>query len=468
MALALTWGGFADTDLRISEYFHKDHTVMIRFMPQYPNGYAGPLIGETGAMTYVIGQGRGDGTHTRLTMQFGSRRQDFDANIVAGKWHHLAIVREGQFLTLHLNGTPFPNRLEFPAPSQQQMVDVKGTVRFGRRKAGKLVDDRQAQFYGLLDEVSVFTRPFTKTEVELAAAKQSPLTGDEPGLLAGWTFSKKKPSNMRLGRPLKLGPNASLVEPSASRNSSQDKELLPEPPSEFNAQLPLPMGTSWIVGQGYNGGPSHWDVAEFCLDLNLAGGSPGAQFPDGTAGAPVHACAEGKVERLLENDGVLEVGDGDGHNWFYGHLLVGSATQAGIGPGKSITKGQQLGAMGKTGTEGEHLHVAFGEIIPGSNPLAGVTIPAAFTKYQRFDTDDNGNGGWTSVGVGVPQLGQIIRRPRPIDLIDIGVHRKWAPLVAWQQDRLQEIKRFGRVTFGQPQPDQGDRPQPVGPRPGPA
>lgn len=39
------------------EFFHVDHTVSIRFMPQYPYAGAGPMLAENGGGTYLIGQG---------------------------------------------------------------------------------------------------------------------------------------------------------------------------------------------------------------------------------------------------------------------------------------------------------------------------------------------------------------------------------------------------------------------------
>ena len=41
VALACTWGGYADTDLDFSEFFAGNHTVAVRFMLQFPNAYAG-------------------------------------------------------------------------------------------------------------------------------------------------------------------------------------------------------------------------------------------------------------------------------------------------------------------------------------------------------------------------------------------------------------------------------------------
>ena len=57
MALALTWGGYADTDVAFSDFFGANHTVAVRFMLQYPNAYRGPMVGVKGGGTYLLGQG---------------------------------------------------------------------------------------------------------------------------------------------------------------------------------------------------------------------------------------------------------------------------------------------------------------------------------------------------------------------------------------------------------------------------
>ena len=44
MALAVTWSGCADTQLDVSSFFAKDHTVCVRFLWQYPNAYTGPMV----------------------------------------------------------------------------------------------------------------------------------------------------------------------------------------------------------------------------------------------------------------------------------------------------------------------------------------------------------------------------------------------------------------------------------------
>ncbi len=43
MAVAFSWTGYVDTDLAFSEFFNGDHTLTLRYMPQYPKGYEGPV-----------------------------------------------------------------------------------------------------------------------------------------------------------------------------------------------------------------------------------------------------------------------------------------------------------------------------------------------------------------------------------------------------------------------------------------
>jgi hypothetical protein len=84
--MSLGWGGLIDTDLKFTEFFGRDHTVVIRFLPQYVHAYAGPLLAENGAGTYLIGVGEyrwGKGGYFQagapvLFMEIGGRRKVYD------------------------------------------------------------------------------------------------------------------------------------------------------------------------------------------------------------------------------------------------------------------------------------------------------------------------------------------------------------------------------------------------------
>src|SRR5207237_610722 len=56
MAAGLSWKGFVDTNLKFSEFFANDHTIVLRFMAQFPNAYEGPMVAENGSGRFVIGQ----------------------------------------------------------------------------------------------------------------------------------------------------------------------------------------------------------------------------------------------------------------------------------------------------------------------------------------------------------------------------------------------------------------------------
>ena len=46
MAIALSWRGYVDSNLDFSEFFFADHTIIVRFMPQFPNAHGGPWSSE--------------------------------------------------------------------------------------------------------------------------------------------------------------------------------------------------------------------------------------------------------------------------------------------------------------------------------------------------------------------------------------------------------------------------------------
>jgi hypothetical protein len=55
--VSLGWGGCVDTDLNFGEFFANDHTLVMRFMPQFVYSYAAPLFGENGTGNFIVGIG---------------------------------------------------------------------------------------------------------------------------------------------------------------------------------------------------------------------------------------------------------------------------------------------------------------------------------------------------------------------------------------------------------------------------
>ncbi|MCI0650693.1 MAG: hypothetical protein L0Z55_02285, partial [Planctomycetes bacterium] len=43
------WGGMADTNLEMRDFFHGNHTLSTWFMPQYTRVYAGPILSNSGS-----------------------------------------------------------------------------------------------------------------------------------------------------------------------------------------------------------------------------------------------------------------------------------------------------------------------------------------------------------------------------------------------------------------------------------
>jgi hypothetical protein len=72
------WKGSADTDLKFSEFFGANHTVVARVMPQYPIAFAGPILAENGSGMYIHADA------DRLDR--GSARRDQSLRSFASRW----------------------------------------------------------------------------------------------------------------------------------------------------------------------------------------------------------------------------------------------------------------------------------------------------------------------------------------------------------------------------------------------
>jgi hypothetical protein len=135
-------------------------------MPQWPNAYEGPLVAENGVGTFGVGlddfglEGPYEEWTTRLYIAVGAYRLTMKVPLKAATWYHLAVVvgvgAAQRKLTTYVDGVPRTEQLSVPAGAADM---PQGTLRFGKRTNGKTVNQRDAQYYGLLDDVAVSPAP---------------------------------------------------------------------------------------------------------------------------------------------------------------------------------------------------------------------------------------------------------------------------------------------------------------------
>ena len=407
MALKCTWGGYADTDLRFSDFFAADHTVATRFMLQFPNAYAGPMLSVNGSGTYFVGQGDylQAPQQTKLAVKVGSSQLVVPTPLAAGTWHHLALVRQGSKATLYLDGQA-KGSLVIGASA-----GPSGVLRMGKESFQEELDGGGTQFYGMLDDVAVFTAALTPAEVA-RLAQSLHLTGTEANLLAGYTFGHAPPagSPATLKRPLTRTPAAMLGAVSEDRDSASDANLLPLALTS-HMHVPFPVGQPVYVIQGFDDpGGSHKGYAAFCWDFMHAGVPQ--QVSDGV---PFTAAAPGDVTFVKEDDksggdaNFVSVRQADHEFGDYLHLKQNTAL---VDPGDRIFDGQRVAHVGDTGANrgAFHLHLAVTNLSEAGKNDGGafVTIP---TPLSNYDVSVDQGVSWQRVIRGIPKQGEWVRRP---------------------------------------------------------
>ena len=427
-AVALGFGGYVDTDVAFSEFFHENHTLTARFMPQHARGLSGPIFSTSGSGRFFAGVHTFDNGDkaTRLQLQVGSARRRYDAPLTDGTWHTLEVQRSGQYVRLYLDGIPLEPALEID-PADPLLPD--GTLRLGRTAAGVgawMSDDApdehlNAQFYGLIDDVAVFgdaidTAPLFADDHLTAGAL-------DPSARAAYTFESVVPSGaagaFARGYELRspgyrwegvgtVGP-AHRVVISHDRNAEVDATVLPEPFQLNTYTLPFPDDTPWKVAEGNGSKNTHNAFANFSYDFVLAS----EVFDTGDEISPLTSCdrplvtsASGWIHHVSDDnyDSLFK----DAANMFavqagleshgYLHLRTGSSTAH--GHFHSWTRaGEVLGSVGTWGEDDCHLSFWVRE--------EAVPKPIAFSDYE-VSTDQGET--WTHVSRGVPRKGQWVRR----------------------------------------------------------
>jgi len=398
MALSVTWGGRADTNVAFTEFFGADHTVAVRFMIQFANIYEGPMLAVHGSGTYFIGVGDGSAGNNKIAIRIGSGSLELPiAQTFQGSWHHVAVVRSGTIGTVYLDGAS-KGTLALPASGQPS-----GTLRMGRS------DEIHQQFYGFLDDVAIFKAALTAAQVS-ALASANTLTGNETSLLAGYVFGDGPTAAMpaTLARPVTLVPGAHYVNVTPNRNNAADSGLLPLS-LVSHMRLPFAQGQIASIVQGF-GNPtiSHSGYAAFCFDFVFPNSDiNGYVFKAASPGTVAHVW-EGGPNTSQGPSNFVTIQQGGGEFADYLHLQQNSAV---VSQGQTVGYGADIAKVGRSGTGGPHLHHAITNLGEHTTDRGHfVTIAFPYCNYEY--SDDQGTT-WHRVIRGVPKEGQWVRSPAP-------------------------------------------------------
>lgn len=446
-AAAFGLGGHADTDMTFDEFFDEDHTVVVRFMPQHPRAYSGPILAENGAGTYFVGQHsqprppegvpRPD-SDERLILAIGSEARAYRVDLSEATWHHLAVVRSGNEVSLYFDGEHLTPGIQVNWNDTQLPAD-EATLRLARRTTGKTFmfdgGNRVPQFYGFVDDVAVFDRALTRSEINTLIAQQlrldPSLISGGLGLIAAWTFDSATPSGGPLppafDRPISLRSPADdgvryegvgdlepaqKVPASQTRNGEIDAKFLLPPFHQNTYHLPFAPGEAWDVLWGNSTLNTHYGFAAFTWDFVLASTSVNTLLENAdptTCDQPLTAVASGTMETVSDDNytpimkdqaNVLGIEIGSDELFKYTHVRTGSAVDAGIQVGDQVMAGQLIGRVGTRETDNCHVH--FG----ARSASEALTIPLAFSNYEASDDD---GATWYHVDRGVPKHGQWVR-----------------------------------------------------------
>ncbi|MCB9315955.1 MAG: T9SS type A sorting domain-containing protein [Lewinellaceae bacterium] len=450
-ALALSWTGYFDTPVSFSTFLKQAHTVAFRFMPQFAQAYDGPVLAENGSGNYFIGQSdytNGAYPKTRLRIAIGSKTEVYEVQLLDSVWYHMALSCKPErdlntgavtlVFTPYLNGKQLaPNLRVSPDDSQ---LPMKSFLRLGKRTNGVETDNEDAQFYGLIDDVVIFNKVISPSEL-IALLKNTDIAAlDDPGLqsarIAVFDFNESTTLPALHGA-------ATIVDISADKSNATDNLQLPLPTAHAIMTLPFPPGEAWKVIQGVDSfglNPSHIGRSSFCWDFEVNGYEHYNPYPMGTNGAPAYAAASGIVSSVIDNyaplslisNNIIEIQTGPKEYYGYMHGLQGTAMYK---TGDFVQSGLPLVLTGNVckGPKacGYHLHMGVTNMPNGSSNF--VSIPIAFSNYEVYNPE---TAAWEFVARGMPAGGAIIRNPPIPDL-------PYRFVAVWEQTNVGEYQAFG-------------------------
>lgn len=456
MAYSTRWQSRVRLGNDLSTISASAFSVSVRFFPIYRAPHFGAVFGVRGSSgDFAFGQwlvtkdvtGEASWAKPAVGLIVGSEQKQYvaDGSLQINKWNHLAVVfkpRSGW--TIYLNGVSIGT------------VPDSGFRASGEISMGRIAQsDKLSQFYGLIDDVAVFDKALTATEVQSYAALKS-LTGSEAGLKWGWDFDTASGvMNTQSQTPVVEG-NAIKVKVSATR-SPVDQRAMPDPVQAVAYRLPFPYEAEYYVVQGNSGNSHHWGPFAFTWDFIYAGkrtdtlsvrkangnfsatdllnkqqgqGKPLVSIAPGTA---VHAnwnFVEGDGSKVPNSTIVRHAQDE--YSAYY-HLkknsfpdlfpwpspkqsfTITTSQFAAINGGTipttypQVTAGQQLGGLGGTGmedcTDCYHLHFGVLDQPDLSTFVDRVTRPIHFETFE-WSTD---RINWKLL-TGIPKEGTFVRR----------------------------------------------------------
>ncbi len=192
-------------------------------------------MAENGTGTFAIGQGPyfiapEDSPLPSLPQMFFAvadhSRAIKAANLEPNRWYRLTVVSkfaaDARYFNLYLNAKWMGQvGITHSAPGLPS-----GTLRFGKRTTGQTINTRNAQFYGLLADVAIFTRALTAEEIAALAASAKGFTVSEEGLLAAYPLSPGA-TGSKLTRPVTLHGLTKMISTSANGDNATDAALIP-------------------------------------------------------------------------------------------------------------------------------------------------------------------------------------------------------------------------------------------------
>lgn len=438
-------------DFGFADFYAGNHTVMARFLPQYPRASEQPIVSNSTG-TYKIGLGDWitAGRRTALRVTMGNYNRLIPVNgLTRDVWHTVAVTR-----TNNANGTTSLATYFDGVAVRNETVTLGGTAPTGAVYVGR-ASTADPQFHGLVDDLAFYNAARGATKVKALHDKPR-LDGSEQYLKALFTFDGLRPDGSALtpvmSRSFSTPAPTTLAIVSEDRNSAYDRTRVALPFNVSATRLPFAPGVAWTVIQGYasdrdNG--SHYGQSAFSFDFTRTGV------------ANKDTCKQ-KVFSVAAGDVLLAGDDGDpnptvadpnptdpvdlidGHNSMnirhnsaevaeYLHLLEESMDEAMPAHGPfgyaadgdratpfPVTKGQWLARVGNrpTGSTPDncHLHLAVKE-----GDRTG-TLPIAFDNYER----QRGDGTWEFVRRGIPAENEVVRNTPQISIVGSTSHEPLA------------------------------------------